>query len=193
MKKFAAIVFLTALFTFVFSGCIQQQEQQPAEEPQEQVQQEKEMEEPQMEEEEQEDDLITQIENPENYTESDIEDLRLLPCADYPESSEFIEEAEDAGIKEYPAYDGDFIDITLYMTPNVQDVDTEEFKEIVEKCITGAGMINALKAYDDYLLWGYPYCTAGVAPNPEREPEQYEEYTECIEFQEKLTEYLDLE
>lgn len=198
MKKLLAVVAMAALFVTALNGCMQapQEEPTPAEEPEEQVQEDKqdEMEtQEDVEEEAEEEGLIAQIENPDNYEKAEINTFGLTPCPDYPESEEFIEEAEEGGITQFTVFDGETTDVILYMTPNEQEVDTEEFKELVNKCITGSGMTGALKAYDDNLLWGYPYCTAGVIPDPEITPEQYEEYTACMEVQDELAEYFEEE
>lgn len=183
MKKYGILLTMAILFVFAMSGCMQSPVEDPVDEESMDVIEE-------TEELEEAEDLVTMIENPDNYEEAEIDTFGLTPCPDYPEMEELIEEAENAGIKQLVVFESDTTEIVLYMTPNVSGIDNVEFLE-VNNCLQGAGGNAARKALDEYLLWGYPYCTAGVIPDPELQPDLYEEYTDCIVIQDELEEYFE--
>lgn len=194
MKKYG-IMFVTAMFfASVFGGCMQSPIEEPVDDELVEIEQEfvEEFEEELTEEVAEDENLGDMVENMDNYGAADITTFGLTPCPDYPEAEEFIDEAEAEGIKQFALFEAESTSLVLYVTPNLRGVDTDTFYETVSQCIDGAGMIGALKAFDDNLLWGYPYCTAGLAPDPELQPELYEEYVECMKVQDELMEYLEI-
>lgn len=84
---------------------------------------------------------------------------------------------------------GDY-SLSVTATPNPDDLSTEEFKEMYGDCCDGAGCAGPLKAYETHLVWGYPNCSSGWAPD--EDDERYDDFMECVEFSEWLDEYLEL-
>ena len=88
-------------------------------------------------------------------------------------------------IKMYMPFQSNSMSIVLYKTKNPDKLTKEELNAIVDPCAE-LGSNQVLKATDDYIIIGYPYCTAGIAPDPELNPQQYKDYEKCMVVQNKL-------
>ena len=95
-------------------------------------------------------------------------------------------------IKMYMPFQSNSMSIVLYKTKNPDKLTKEELKAIVDPC-GELGANQVLKATDDYIIIGYPYCTAGVAPDPELQPNQYKDYEKCMVVQNELKEKYNLQ
>jgi hypothetical protein len=130
--------------------------------------------------------LKDKIEDFDNYQTAEIKTFGLTPCDDK-DAEKFIENAEKTGIKELVLFDKPNYKITLYLTGNPDNADFKTFEKMVNACVTGPGMVGALKAFDDNLLWGNYMCSSGVALE-EGQP-GHEEYAECTKISKELDEY----
>jgi hypothetical protein len=128
------------------------------------------------------------IEDFDSYVESDVDMLVNCP-EEYEDSAAFIENAMEDGVKEIVLLDSDEYGMTLYLTANPDGVNTETFKDTVDKCIDGVGMNGPLKAYDEYLLWGWPMCSSGFAPTEDQPG--YEDFQKCVDISEDIVAYLE--
>ncbi len=130
------------------------------------------------------------IENFDSYVDSDVDILLTCP-EEYTQAAAFVEKAHENGVKELVLLDSEEYGMTLYITSNPDGVNTKTFKDTVDKCIDGAGMKGPLKAYDNYLLWGFPMCSSGVAPTEDQPG--YDDFQKCVEISEDILEYLESE
>ncbi len=85
-------------------------------------------------------------------------------------------------IKKLTLFSSDSMNLELYKTIN----------DIVNECAQ-LGSNHALEVTDDYIIWGYPNCTAGLAPSPDSQPEMYADYEDCMIVQDELYELYELE
>lgn len=79
--------------------------------------------------------------------------------------------------------------IEMYQTPNPFHWVTEQFKEL-NGC-DELGIILAQRAFPDHLLWSFPHCSAGYAPNID-DPD-YNDFQRCTEVEKIVGEYLSKE
>jgi len=122
----------------------------------------------------------------ETYTEG--EDLFYGCNEDVKALNEKINAKE---IKMYKAFTSDSMNITLYKTANPDKLTKEEVDAIVSPCAE-LGANQVLEATDEYIVVGYPYCTGGVAPDPELQPKLYADWKDCMAIQDELQELYEL-
>jgi len=103
----------------------------------------------------------------------------------------FNETLNAGKIMMYKALPSNMSDITLYKTTNPDKLTKEEVKAIVEPCAE-LGANRVLKVTDDYIILGYPECSAGIIPDQKFQPELYADYEDCLVVQEELYDYFGL-
>ncbi len=101
-------------------------------------------------------------------------------------SQEFAQKVDDGEIKRLLLYGGGDYALDVMMTPNYDNWTEADFDK-VNSC-GELGSVLAVKVVGDSLLWSYPHCTAGVAPN-NADP-GYKYFTECEAVATELNEYL---
>lgn len=114
----------------------------------------------------------------------------LLPCRENPEAEEIINTALSGEMKMQTLFTSQTgYNFEVFATPNPNNLTQEQFVALNESCGDDASK-RALKAYETHLVWGYPYCTVGIAA--EEDDPLYKEYLECEKVQNELLEYLEL-
>ncbi|MBN1494330.1 hypothetical protein JW911_01185 [Candidatus Peregrinibacteria bacterium] len=130
------------------------------------------------------------LENFEKYSHTFQGSLLINDCND--EAKDLNEKLVAGGIKEVQVYQGETISLLIYKTVNPGKLSKEKIIAISDPCAE-LGANQVLKVTDEYILWGYPSCTGGALPDPELQPELYEDFTNCLKVQNELADYLGLE
>ncbi|MBD3156724.1 hypothetical protein GF369_02745 [Candidatus Peregrinibacteria bacterium] len=197
MKKLALAGIVSILATVALSGCMsvpEEDTQAPADETTPVV------EDVQEEETDVEEDIAKdEVEDTEEATEEEDDKFTIA----YTEGNDLfygcseeaiaLNETLNAGeIMMFKAFESDSMDITLYKTENPDKLTKEEVEAIVTPC-GELGSNQVLEVTDEYMVVGYPYCTGGLAPDPELQPEQYADYEACMVVQEELADQFELE
>jgi hypothetical protein len=189
MKKYFLSLALIGVLMIGLTGCLQVPEEEPVDTTPDEVVTDEEapVDEPVVEEEKSE--MAKMIEDFANYEVSDVDPLISCP-PDSTEALAFIATAVEDGVKELKLMDTEHYKMTLYLTANAGEVDTEEFKKVINegRCLE-AGSNAPLKAYDEYLLWGRQMCSTGVALMPEQPG--YFDFLKCLDVQDDLRVYLE--
>jgi len=134
--------------------------------------------------------IKSKIEDFKNYKASSIDTFGFIPCeSENGKSEQFIKKAKKTGIKELVLFKKSNYDITLYLTGNPDGVKTKTFQALVDPCISGAGMVGPLEAFEDHLLWGNYMCSTGIALK-ESDP-GYEDYVACTKVSQEIEDYFD--
>ena len=102
--------------------------------------------------------------------------------------SDFQSQVKAGNIYEKIIFDGELFDLIVYRTDNYLGFNNSMLSDYNTKCIDGAGIPQILKAFPEYLIWGYPTCSAGAAPE-EGDPLR-QEFLSCQEMAENLQDYL---
>lgn len=191
MKKLALAGIVSILATVALSGCMSVPEEEdtttPADETtpvvEEETQEETDGEEDVAEDEVEDAEEATQEED-DKFTTAYTEERDLFYACNE-EVEAFNETINAEEIMMYEAFESPSINITLYKTVNPDNLTTEEAQEIVKPC-GELGSNQVLEATEDYIIAGYPHCTAGIKPSPEGQPEMYADYEACLIVQEEL-------
>ena len=82
-------------------------------------------------------------------------------------------------------------DLSVIQTANPDMLTKAALDKITNPCAE-LGSLQAIDATNDSILWSYPYCTAGVIPETNMQP-QYQDYLDCLKVQNELANLYGLE
>jgi len=81
--------------------------------------------------------------------------------------------------------------LNISKSANPDKLTKEQLETIITPCAE-LGANQVLKVTDEYILWGYPSCSAGAIPEEKFQPDLYKDYQNCLKVEKELNDYLGL-